>query len=58
MSDTLTDTAGPDTTGPRADESADADTAHGRHRGLTAPDDGNPAADPHGRHRLGGAEQG
>ncbi|MFC8449388.1 hypothetical protein [Kitasatospora sp. NPDC057223] len=57
MSDTLTDTTGPDTTGRGADEGAAAGGAHGRHRGLTAPDD-TPAADPHGRHRLGPAERG
>ncbi|GGV05032.1 hypothetical protein GCM10010495_15740 [Kitasatospora herbaricolor] len=56
MSDTLSDTTSPDSTGhggARHDTGAStaADSAHGRHRGTTAPDD-NPQADAHGRHRL------
>ncbi|WP_371481892.1 hypothetical protein [Kitasatospora sp. NBC_00315] len=50
----------PGGTGPGAHESRAehhrADDTHGRHRGLTAPDD-TPEANPHGRHRLAGAEQ-
>jgi len=50
MSETLTDTTEHDRTAPGADEAMAADTAHGRHRGVTAPDD-TADADPHGRHR-------
>ncbi|GHH73936.1 hypothetical protein GCM10018781_39610 [Kitasatospora indigofera] len=50
MSDTLSDT-----TSPGTGASSTEDAAHGRHRGLTAPDD-SPRADAHGRHRLA-AEQ-
>ncbi|MFF1872484.1 hypothetical protein [Kitasatospora herbaricolor] len=60
MSDTLSDTTGPDSTGHSSighgtGASSTEDAAHGRHRGLTAPDD-SPQADAHGRHRLA-AEQ-
>ncbi|WP_157537984.1 hypothetical protein [Kitasatospora azatica] len=48
MSENLTDTSD-----HGADEATPEDT-HGRHRGLTAPDD-SPEADPHGRHRLDAA---
>jgi len=48
MSDTLNDTTEHEHAAPGADE-ADGN-AHGRHRGLTAPDD-NTENDPHGRHR-------
>ncbi|MGA5816311.1 hypothetical protein ACPC54_00395 [Kitasatospora sp. NPDC094028] len=52
MSDTLTDTTGPATTGTDADEKTAADTAsHGRHRGRSAADEA-PESDPHGRHRA------
>ncbi|WP_198045701.1 hypothetical protein [Kitasatospora mediocidica] len=50
MSETLTDT-----TEHGADEATAEDQLHGRHRGVTAPDD-TPEADPHGRHRLGAAD--
>lgn len=50
MSETLTDT-----TQHGADEATSEDAIHGRHRGVTAPDD-KPEADPHGRHRLGAAD--
>ncbi len=51
MSETLTDSTEHDSTTPGADEATAADaTMHGRHRGVTAPDD-TPEADPHGRHR-------
>ncbi|MFI9275205.1 hypothetical protein ACIGXM_31505 [Kitasatospora sp. NPDC052896] len=46
MSETLTDT-----TEHGADEATSEDTAHGRHRGLTASDD-TPEGDAHGRHRA------
>ncbi|MCX5213221.1 hypothetical protein OG689_28815 [Kitasatospora sp. NBC_00240] len=55
MSDTLSDTTSPDSTGLGAGASSTEDATHGRHRGLTAPDD-SPQADAHGRHRLA-AEQ-
>ncbi|MGW4894516.1 hypothetical protein ACWEQL_19920 [Kitasatospora sp. NPDC004240] len=52
MSDILTDTTGPATTGTDADRTSAEDTAsHGRHRGTSAADD-RPEADPHGRHRA------
>ncbi|MET9617328.1 hypothetical protein [Kitasatospora indigofera] len=55
MSDTLSDTTSPDSTASGTGASSTEDAAHGRHRGLTAPDD-SPRADAHGRHRLA-AEQ-
>ncbi|GAA2226761.1 MULTISPECIES: hypothetical protein [Kitasatospora] len=50
MSDTLTDTTEHDSTAPGADGATAEDTAHGRHRGMTAPDDSADTS-PHGRHR-------
>ncbi|MDH6574973.1 hypothetical protein P3T29_000590 [Kitasatospora sp. MAP5-34] len=50
MSETLTDSTEHDSTTPGADEATATDAVHGRHRGVTAPDDTS-EADPHGRHR-------
>ncbi|GAA1261856.1 hypothetical protein GCM10009665_59430 [Kitasatospora nipponensis] len=49
MSENLTDT-----TDHGADEVSPEDSAHGRHRGLTAADDTS-EIDPHGRHRMDAA---
>jgi hypothetical protein len=50
MSETLTDTTEHDSTAPGADEAKAEDTAHGRHRGMTASDDSSDVSS-HGRHR-------
>ncbi|MER8182748.1 hypothetical protein [Kitasatospora sp. NPDC094015] len=49
MSDTLNDTTEHDRGAHGAEQAAEG-SAHGRHRGTTAPDD-SPEVDPHGRHR-------
>ncbi|MEV4614337.1 hypothetical protein AB0K43_17320 [Kitasatospora sp. NPDC049258] len=52
MSDTLNDITEHDrgAIGTIGAEEAAEGSAHGRHRGSTAPDD-SPGSDPHGRHR-------